>query len=254
MPLLPLSDLQLVVIDLPGHGLSSYRPPGTFYTYPDRIIDLRRVVDYLGWKNYSLIGHSMGGAVAMAYAAFFSSEVDKVISLDRIRALVQPFDDLNSGIVNVSKLFDYEKRVGMQPPSYSKEEAVSRMVNALSGSCSPKSAEILLQRGARVTDGGTLVFTRDPRLKLSPIIDLHSDQMDVLAGNLKCHLLLIEAKDGIMYKNILEGLEKVEKAVNIYRSVAKSFKIVQVEGTHHVHLNNPERIAMHIKRFLNLKV
>lgn len=34
-----------MALDLVGHGLSSHRPPGTFYSALDYVIDVRRVVD-----------------------------------------------------------------------------------------------------------------------------------------------------------------------------------------------------------------
>lgn len=34
-----------MAVDLAGHGLSSHRPPGVFYTFPSYVMDVRRVVD-----------------------------------------------------------------------------------------------------------------------------------------------------------------------------------------------------------------
>ena len=30
---------------MPGHGLSSHRPPGVFYSFPAYVADVRRIVD-----------------------------------------------------------------------------------------------------------------------------------------------------------------------------------------------------------------
>ncbi|GAB6019092.1 Serine hydrolase-like protein 2 [Chamberlinius hualienensis] len=250
-PLLPLSELHLVAVDLPGHGLSSHRPLGCLYNIPDWIIDVRRVIDFLSWKDYSLIGHSMGAAIAVSYAAFYNNEVNKIIALDQIRAAVRPFDNVQNGLNLIAKLFDYEKRATLSPPSYNKEDAVAMMVNALGGSCSPKSAEVLLQRGAVVVDGGKLVFTRDSRIKLDDFIGLSSDQLNVLAENLKSHVLVVVAKQGLLYR--WDDRTQLEETLKIYNKTAKSFKLVEVEGSHHVHLNHPERVAPHIIDFLNLR-
>ena len=45
LPILCFADLQVLAIDLPGHGLSSHRPPGAFYHVYDYIADLKYVVD-----------------------------------------------------------------------------------------------------------------------------------------------------------------------------------------------------------------
>ena len=57
-PLLP--ELRILSLDLPGHGLSDHRPSGTAYHFIDMVMDVIEVAEVLGWKNYSLLGHSMG--------------------------------------------------------------------------------------------------------------------------------------------------------------------------------------------------
>jgi len=42
-----LPDWRFVAIDLPGHGFSSHRPDGCFYTFPLYVADVRRVVEGL---------------------------------------------------------------------------------------------------------------------------------------------------------------------------------------------------------------
>lgn len=34
-----------MAVDLPGHGLSSHRPPGVLYSFPYYVMDVRRVID-----------------------------------------------------------------------------------------------------------------------------------------------------------------------------------------------------------------
>lgn len=86
VPLLP-EDYWLVALDFPGHGFSSHRVPGMPYHGPDYLIDLKAVlarkrpehlqklssrsrlillIIELGWKNYTVIGHSMGAGIALA--------------------------------------------------------------------------------------------------------------------------------------------------------------------------------------------
>ncbi len=38
--------------------------------------------------------------------------------------------------------------------------------------------------------------------------------------------------------------------VAMYKSCNKDFVVADVEGTHHVHLNNPDRVYEHIEAFL----
>jgi esterase len=56
-----------VAMDVRGHGESAWSPAGA-YQYRDQIGDLAAVVDKLGLSRFALIGTSMGGIIAMAYA------------------------------------------------------------------------------------------------------------------------------------------------------------------------------------------
>jgi esterase len=56
-----------VAMDVRGHGESAWSPAGA-YQYRDQVSDLAAVVDKLGLSRFTLIGTSMGGIIAMAYA------------------------------------------------------------------------------------------------------------------------------------------------------------------------------------------
>jgi pimeloyl-ACP methyl ester carboxylesterase len=56
-----------VALDVRGHGESAWSPTGA-YQYRDQVGDLAAVVDKLGLSRFALIGTSMGGIIAMAYA------------------------------------------------------------------------------------------------------------------------------------------------------------------------------------------
>ena len=57
----------IVVPDVRGHGESAWSPDGA-YQYRDQVSDLAGLVDQLGLTRFVLIGTSMGGIIAMAYA------------------------------------------------------------------------------------------------------------------------------------------------------------------------------------------
>ena len=58
----------LVAMDVRGHGESAWSPDGA-YGYADQAGDLAALVDELRFDRFVLIGTSMGGIIAMAYAA-----------------------------------------------------------------------------------------------------------------------------------------------------------------------------------------
>lgn len=59
-------DFTLIKIDLPGHGQSAIS--GEVHTVELMAAKVQQVVAHLGLENFHLLGHSMGGYTALAYA------------------------------------------------------------------------------------------------------------------------------------------------------------------------------------------
>ena len=70
-----------MAIDLRGRGLSDVTEPGS-YGWVNHAADIFEVADLLGAERFSLIGHSMGGAVTMAAAAQDASRIDRMVLID----------------------------------------------------------------------------------------------------------------------------------------------------------------------------
>lgn len=59
----------VLVIDQRGHGKSPKPPTG--YSPTDYAHDLKALLDLLGWQRAHVVGHSMGGRVAMRFCSLF---------------------------------------------------------------------------------------------------------------------------------------------------------------------------------------
>jgi pimeloyl-ACP methyl ester carboxylesterase len=71
----------VVALDQRGHGLSQWpRPPA--YATEDFAADLLGVLDALGWSRAVIAGHSMGGHIAMAFAAWHLARVRALVVID----------------------------------------------------------------------------------------------------------------------------------------------------------------------------
>ena len=80
MPLLA-RDYRVVAFDLPGFGRSS--KSNESYS-PDRYADFIRylMAEHFGTRTFFLVGHSMGGAIALRYAARFPQDVMALVLAD----------------------------------------------------------------------------------------------------------------------------------------------------------------------------
>jgi len=74
-------DYRVVAFDLPGFGRSS---KGNEFYSPERYADFLRylMVEHFHTRSFSLVGHSMGGAIALRYAARFPLDVTALVLVD----------------------------------------------------------------------------------------------------------------------------------------------------------------------------
>lgn len=69
------------------------------------------------------------------------------------------------------------------------------------------------------------------------------------ASQIKCAYLNIRAVPGMKF----EQPENYHKVLDAIKLSARKFEYHEVEGTHHVHLNNAERVAPIINNFISSK-
>jgi len=72
---------RVVAVDVRGHGESAWSPTGA-YGYANQAGDLAAFVDRLDLPRFALIGTSMGGIIAMAYAADHADRLNALVIND----------------------------------------------------------------------------------------------------------------------------------------------------------------------------
>lgn len=249
--LIPLlsSDLRIVAADLPGHGLSSHKPRGAFYHLTEYVADIQRIINHLQWQKFSIVGHSMGGGISVGYTSCFPDNVHKLLILDSITPAIYPADEFPNRLTKgVNELLSVEEKMNQPPRTLNMNDVITLVVESLNESVAKESAKILLKRGTTVMPNRSgVILNRDPRLKVTSISGLSAEFWHSLVSNIQCDVLIIIASRGLAYK--LAKREIVEKTLDIYKNKAKSFKLVNVDGTHHVHLNDPQIVAPYVNEF-----
>ncbi|KAK9540093.1 hypothetical protein VZT92_002563 [Zoarces viviparus] len=252
IPLLP-KECRYVAVDLSGHGLSSHRHPGVFYSFPEYVIDVYRVVEALHWSHFSIIGHSMGGNVAGMFSALYPEMVDSVVLLDSYGFLPtdqkEMFKVMRQGMdemLHFEKLSEETKR-----RVYTYENAAERL-SAANPALSERSVRILLERGLVQVEGG-MAFTRDFRINLKNIVRISLEQSLALQSEIKAPILVVLAEDG--FDKLFVGQDN-KKSIS---AIAQGYRdrkhtLVTVPGDHHIHLNDPEVVAPLVSDFLQTKV
>jgi len=218
------------------------------YHYWDNIIHVKLVANYFGWSRFSILGHSLGGIVGSMVASTLPEMVERIVMIDIVKAMSVPakLQPSRTGKA-VEGYLQILKKLGQSPPCYTYEAARERLVKANNGSINEEAAEVLMRRGTARNEEGGFYFARDLRHVIPSISSYTVDQHAEYAKKLCCPLLLLKAKNGPLY----EDKAIYDDFIEIYRQHSQGFEYTEVEGTHHVHLVNPENVAPHINKFFS---
>ncbi|KAF5299412.1 hypothetical protein FQA39_LY11558 [Lamprigera yunnana] len=247
-PLLTNERISVLCIDLPGHGHSSHYPKGhSYYIFWDGVNIVRRLVQRFKWERITILGHSLGGCIAFLYASIYPNDIKSYVAIDIVSPIPK---NCETFLDNLGKQIDtflsYETR---SYKDYSYHVLSETIFNGYRNSLTEKSVDILLKRGAKSSgqNEGLFNFSTDIRLKSPGVSFFTIEQILQHASRIKCNVLILKASNGIQYDN----LEYYDSTVSKIAKSTNSCEHHVVEGTHHVHLNNPERVLPFIVTFLD---
>ncbi|XP_055915044.1 serine hydrolase-like protein [Eupeodes corollae] len=249
-PLLP-SHIGFLAIDLPGHGLSSWLPEGCTYHCVDYVTFVLTLMREFGWDKISMICHSMSAINGFVFNSLYPDKCDLYIALDVLKPLLQPKDIVVSsvaekleGLIKVSE----RKLNKSEPPSYEFEQLVDRLYEGSGKSIEKECCQFILKRNIKpsATDPTKYSFSRDDRLKSMLFYALPQELVCDMAARISCPHLFIKALQAPYY----EKRSNYDEVINVLTK-KPTFEYHQVDGTHHVHLNEPEKLADIINPFIN---
>jgi pimeloyl-ACP methyl ester carboxylesterase len=227
--------LQIVSLDLPGHGLSEHkRGP---YHFIDWVADVVAAADALGWEKFSLLGHSMGAGISTLVAGTVPDRVERTVLLEGLGPMTEEPEQAARRLARSLRLEarkqEKQKRLFDAP-----ETAAERLREA--AKMSPESSRILIERGLVQVEGGW-TWRADPRLRLDSRMRLTEAHALSFLTAIRCPMLLIAANDGWPHdpKQLEARLAKIP-----------TIEQATVVGQHHVHLDDPEAVAARVIPFL----
>lgn len=236
-----LSDYHIIAVEWPGHGHSMHREAGANYHITDYIFDLHALSGYLD-RHYhcdklTILGHSLGGIVSSLYAGTFSDRVEKLVLIESFGPLVAKPSE---SVAILKKSIEQASRAKSKPmPVHpTLQSAITARQSAGDFSCD--IASLLVERGSVEVTGG-YTWRSDARLrKLSPIRMTEEQAQEFLAA-ITAPVLLILAESGLAFSR--DSLTKRQ-------AIMSDLKTLNFAGGHHVHMEQPEHIALAISEFL----
>lgn len=237
-PLLP--GYRIVALDFPGHGLSAPRPLSSPYYIWSYITEIRGVVEHFGWQQFELLGHSMGGAVALLYAALYPQELKKMVLLDSVGPLTtEPAklpEQMKTALVELESLKARQR-------NYYRDFDTAVRARAEKG-VSLEAATAFGKRGIVCEEKGCY-WNLDPRLRVLNPLSLSEEQVKAFMVQIACPLLIILAPG--FWEQKVHRQQMLRDRLAYLQNVT----VHKLQGGHHQHMEaEAPAIAALIRRFL----
>lgn len=232
-----LTELNLVAVDLPGHGQSQHRSPDAHYHFLDWIYDLATLIKTQGWQQVDIIGHSMGGMIGSVLAAVMPQMVRKLVLIDSMGLVTGDSSKITEQVrTAIQHRWQSPQK---QKPVY-KDLHSAALARQSQSDFDLHSALLLAQRGTQPCLDG-ITWSADMRLRESSAYRLLPAQALQLLKDIQCPVLAILAED---------GHEMMQQARQQYLHSYQQLELVELKGGHHCHMTQPELTAKSIRQFL----
>lgn len=168
-------------LDLRGHGNSGWAP-GAAYTVAEHVLDLSALLDIINDFPIRLVGHSMGGGIALHYAGIYPQRVQKLVSIEGLGfPMEHPMHGPPSSRVRawIENIRDLEKRRTKSYPSLDAAMARMREVNPR---LTDEVARHLTLHGTNWDSDGSLLWKFDNFVRVFPPYGHHiADAAEILS-------------------------------------------------------------------------
>jgi len=232
-----LRRLDVVALDLPGHGHSEHRHETTRYHFMDYLFNVDAALDALGWSDCHLLGHSLGAAISAVYSSGAPERVRSIVLLDALG----PISVSAEGTADRLRRSLVKNRRGAGKPrtygSVDEMAAARRNVSDLSEA----AARLICARAAKCDDG-RYEWRSDPALNwISSLVMTDGQALDLL-GHIEAPLLSYTITPEAPWMSPAKAAARKE--------VMKHGRHLTLEGHHHFHMDAPGQIAETIEVFI----
>jgi pimeloyl-ACP methyl ester carboxylesterase len=190
-------DWHIIAPDLRGHGDSEWSKDGT-YMMAGYIYDLAQLIHQLKVAPVTIIGHSLGGNIALRYSGLYPENVAKLIAIEGLgpspkmlrERQAKPFAERMRTWIGEQRALS--GRVARRYPSI--EDAYKRMQEE-NGHLSPQQARHLTVHGVNQNEDGTYSWKFDNYVRSWPPYDMRGKDIEALWGRIGCTTLLVYGKE-----------------------------------------------------------
>lgn len=242
---------QIIAPDWRGFGLSTPPSPCDHYVFADYLADLDQLLDhYAGEQPVDLVGHSMGGNVAMFYAGVRPARIRRLVNLEGFGLpATRPAQAPGRYAQWMDEIRQFE-RGEMALKDYDSAEGVAQRLMKTNPRLPADKAAWLARHWARQGSDGRWAILGDAAHKIVSAQLYRVDEAQALYEAITAPVLSVEASDdslGRWWKDKY-SLADYHQRLSHVRDCRTA--VVQDAG-HMLHHDQPQAVAGLIETFLS---
>lgn len=178
--------------DLRGHGDSAWSVGGQ-YSLPEFVLDIAMLGEELNRYPLTVIGHSLGGAVALEYTGVFPEHVKKVVAIEGLGPPVReptPASTRMRAWIKHMQEFDSRK-----PRKYTSLDDAEKRMREENPHLSEAMAHHLTVHGSKPNDDGTRSWKFDNYVRLHSPYEFNIAEAREIWNQIRCPVLLIRGSE-----------------------------------------------------------
>jgi pimeloyl-ACP methyl ester carboxylesterase len=234
-------DWSLLAFDWRGFGRTAWAPAG--YWFPDYYADLEAMLAQVCPESRAcLVGHSMGGNIALAYAGIRPERVDSVVNLEGF-GLAR--SDPRQSPSRLARWLD-EAQERLEFNSYAGFEEFARLLLRRNPRLTPERALFIARSWAAVQPDGRVRISADPAHKrLNPYI-YRRDELEACWREIRAPVLMLGGQLSD-YRTRLGA----DSDYGRFSELISSLAVAEIPGASHMlHHEQPQAVAAVIESFL----
>jgi len=227
--------------DWRGYGLTAWTESDCYW-FPDNLADLDFLADaLLPDQGLRLVGHSMGGNVALMYAGIRPAQVAGVVNLEGFGLKDAP-PHLAPG--RYARWFD-ELKAGGKLRDYGSLSDVASRLRQTNPRLSPGAAMFLAEHWSQPTPDGRFRIAGDPAHRIVNPVLYRLSEVEACWARITCPVLWVEAAqtDAHQWAGDAGELERRRRALLDVRHA------VVPDAGHMLHHDQPRAVAALIEQF-----
>ena len=241
----------IIAPDWRGFGLSMPTAPTDHYSFPDYLADLDLLLDhYAPGQAVDLVGHSMGGNVAMMYAGVRPERVRRLVNLEGFglpaSQPAQAPKRYAQWIDEIKQLHQGDKAL----KTYDSADGVARRLMKTNPRLSQDKAEWLAQHWARPNAQGQWEILGDPAHKITSAQLYRVEEALALYSAISAPTLAVEANSDSLGQ-WWSGKYSLAEYHQRLQSVPDCRTAVVQDAGHMLHHDQPQAVAALIEGFLS---